>query len=75
MSEKLKSKYHEVLRERDNLINENKRIRHDYDTFVKQTDQVIIIIVFFQQHKYNIELNLLYNFIYNQIKGQVQFEK
>ncbi len=40
MSEKLKSKYQDILKERDTLSNENKRIRHDYDTYVRQSDQV-----------------------------------
>lgn len=40
MAEKLRNKYMDVLKERDNLLNENKRVRHDYDLYVKQNDQV-----------------------------------
>lgn len=38
--EKLRNQYREVLIERDNLAHENKRVRHDYDVYVKQNDQV-----------------------------------
>jgi hypothetical protein len=42
MAETLRNKYMEVLKERDVLLMENKRVRHDYDTYVKQNDQVLI---------------------------------
>ena len=40
MAEKLRNKYMDALRERDNLSNENKRVRHDYEQYVQQNDQV-----------------------------------
>ena len=40
MSEKLKNKYQDILKERDSLLYENKRVRHDFDTYVKDNDQV-----------------------------------
>ena len=42
MADKLKTKYMEVLKERDVLLHDIKRVRHDYDMYVKQNDQVII---------------------------------
>ena len=39
MSEKLRSKYQDALKERDALLYETKRIRGDYDSYVKDTDQ------------------------------------
>ena len=39
MAEKLRNKYQEVLKERDVSLFESKRIRHDYDQFIKDTDQ------------------------------------
>ena len=44
MSEKLRTKYLDALKERDVALYEQKRIRHDYDAYVKQNDQVISII-------------------------------
>lgn len=41
MAEKLRNKYSEILKERNFTLNELKRVRHDYDYYVKQTDQVI----------------------------------
>lgn len=46
MADKMRNRYLDVLRERDNLLNENKRIRHDYDQYVKQNDQVSIFFNF-----------------------------
>ena len=40
MSERLRNKYMEVLKERDVLLYDNKRIRHDYELYVRQNDQV-----------------------------------
>jgi hypothetical protein len=40
MTEKLRSKLMEALKERDLSLNETKRIRYDYDLYVKQNDQV-----------------------------------
>jgi hypothetical protein len=42
MADKLKTKYMEVLKERDVLLHDIKRVRHDYDMFVKQNDQVTL---------------------------------
>ena len=39
MVDKLKIKYQQVLKERDISIYESKRIRHDYDIYVKENDQ------------------------------------
>jgi hypothetical protein len=39
VTEKLRIQYQEVLKERDILLLEIKRIRHDYDLYVKQNDQ------------------------------------
>ncbi|CAF0876579.1 unnamed protein product [Brachionus calyciflorus] len=39
MAETLRNKYLDVLKERDILLQENKRVRHDYDLYVKQNDQ------------------------------------
>ena len=41
MSEKLRTKYLDALKERDVALYEQKRVRHDYDAYVKQNDQVI----------------------------------
>ena len=40
MAEKLRTRYMDVLKERDATLHESKRIRHDYDSYVKQNDQV-----------------------------------
>ena len=40
MSEKLKNKYMEALKEKDIVLLDLKRVRHDYDLYVKQNDQV-----------------------------------
>lgn len=40
MAEKLRQKYMDALIERDRALNESNRIRHDYDSYVKQYDQV-----------------------------------
>ena len=40
MAEKLRTRYLDVLKERDLSLQEQKRIRHDYDLYVKQNDQV-----------------------------------
>lgn len=39
MIEKLRNQYREVVKERDSLLYENKRIRHDYELYVKDNDQ------------------------------------
>ncbi len=39
MSEKLRNKYNEIVKERDLALYEAKRIRKDYDCYVKDTDQ------------------------------------
>lgn len=39
MAEKLRIKYQDVLKERDGVLYELKRVRHDYDAHVKDTDQ------------------------------------
>ena len=41
MAEKLRNKYQEILKERDLCSYESKRIRHDFDLYVKESDQVI----------------------------------
>jgi hypothetical protein len=41
MSEKLRNKYQDALKERDMLAYEQKRIRHDYELYVQENDQVI----------------------------------
>ena len=46
MAEKLRSRYLDVLKERDVSLQETKRIRHDYDLYVKQNDQVRIFFMF-----------------------------
>ena len=60
MMEKLRNLYREVLIERDNLAHENKRIRHDYDVYVKQNDQVS------EKYFFNISFSLL-----SMISGQI----
>jgi hypothetical protein len=45
MAEKLRNKYQEIQKERDSLRGELKRVRHDYDLYVKENDQVIIKIL------------------------------
>ena len=45
MAENLRNKYMDVLKERDSLLNESKRIRHDYDLYVKENDQVKFILI------------------------------
>ena len=40
MADKLRNKYMDIMKERDLLLNELKRVRHDYDLYVKQNDQV-----------------------------------
>ncbi len=47
MADKLKTKYMEVLKERDVLLHDNKRVRHDYDMYVKQNDQVSVYCYYF----------------------------
>ena len=44
MAEKLRSRYLDVLKERDVSLQETKRIRHDYDLYVKQNDQVSLLL-------------------------------
>lgn len=44
MAEKLRNKYQEVLKERDNCLYESKRIRHDFDLYVQENDQVTVIL-------------------------------
>lgn len=44
MAEKLRNKYSEVLKERDLAVSEAKRIRHDYELYVRQNDQVILFL-------------------------------
>jgi len=39
MGEKLRNKYNEAVKERDLALYEAKRIRRDYDSYVKDTDQ------------------------------------
>jgi regulator of replication initiation timing len=39
MIEKLRNQYREVVKERDSLLYENKRIRNDYELYVKDNDQ------------------------------------
>jgi hypothetical protein len=46
MAEKMRLKYMDVLKERNVLLSEMKRVRHDYELYVKQNDQVIIKIYF-----------------------------
>ena len=41
MAEKLRNKYQEALKERDMSLYEAKRIRHDFDLYVQENDQVI----------------------------------
>lgn len=48
MAEKLRNKYSEVLKERDSAFHELKRVRHDYNYYVKQNDQVRTIFHFIQ---------------------------
>jgi hypothetical protein len=43
MAEKLRNKYQEALKERDMSFYEAKRIRHDFDSYVHDNDQVYII--------------------------------
>lgn len=40
MAEKLRNKYQEALKERDMSLYEVKRIRHDFDSYVQENDQV-----------------------------------
>ncbi len=40
MAEKLRNKYQDIEKERDSLSSELKRVRHDYDSYVKENDQV-----------------------------------
>lgn len=44
MAEKLRNKYQEVLKERDVALYEVKRVRHDYDSYVKDTDQSLFCL-------------------------------
>ena len=40
MTEKLRNQYREIIKERDLLLHEMKRIKHDYNLYVEQNDQV-----------------------------------
>ena len=40
MAGQLRNKYMDIMKDRDLLLNELKRVRHDYDLYVKQNDQV-----------------------------------
>jgi hypothetical protein len=42
MAEKFRNKYLDVQKERDTLSSELKRVRHDYDLYVKENDQVSV---------------------------------
>jgi hypothetical protein len=46
MAEKLRSRYLDVLKERDVSLQETKRIRHDYELYVKQNDQVKTLLCY-----------------------------
>jgi hypothetical protein len=45
MADKLKQQYRGLLKEKELMVVESKRLRHDYDLYVKQNDQVCTIIL------------------------------
>ncbi len=69
MAEKLRSRYLDVLKERDVSLQETKRIRHDYDLYVKQNDQVSLLLsskIFFKRNNF---------FDFHLLKGQILLKK
>ena len=64
MSEKLKNKYQEILKERDSLLYENKRVRHDSDTYVKENYQVRKVDL---RIKLNQQIGVLAGFLSGQV--------